>query len=449
MRIDQRTYWVMPLFLLGQGVWLMIFPHTVLGTRFFGIMWGATAALAFYLFMFQLFRRRDIPALASGLLLTSFIFIDNAAFSRPEMMCLAFGLWGLASYLSLRNGSLPLAFLVSNACIAASVMSHPNGILHFLALWLCIFWFDRKRTGITSLGAAALPYLIFGALWGVYIIQDKEAFTVQFGMNGASGGNGRFPTNWNPLSILLSELTLRYFVVFGLATRGMALIKLYTGAAYLGALVFCVSNRKLRNQLGVRLLLALFLCYFVAMSIFNQKLSYYIVHILPVYIALLATTILFLWDGWVRARAWIAAAVIMLVVVEVSGIVVRGATRSYIVPQRQAVAFVRSVSGPNDLIYGTAALLYEMNFDTRLVDDPFLGLYSGRHPDVIVVEDLYKPLYDGWASTRPEVMFRIRHILSGYKLVKSIAEYDIYTAKVVPENEKQKGAPSGYGALLE
>ena len=67
-----------------------------------------------------------------------------------------------------------------------------------------------------------------------------------------------------------------------------------------------------------------------------------------------------------------------------------------------------------------------MNFDTRLIDDPRLGSTSGKHPDVIVLEDLYKPLYESWSVVRPQEMDAIRKRLAEYRLVKSIAEYDIY-----------------------
>ena len=99
-RIDQRTYWVMPLFLLGQALWSLY--------SFLSRLFPAATPL------------RTVPALAAGLLACSFHFIDNAAFARPDLACAALGLAALSSYVHLRERSLPLAMLASNTCIAAS-----------------------------------------------------------------------------------------------------------------------------------------------------------------------------------------------------------------------------------------------------------------------------------------------------------------------------------------
>lgn len=425
-RIDRHTYWVMPLFLVGQGLWYKVFPHTLAGTRAFSVMWVPLAALAFWAFLAQLFPRAAVSVLSCTLLLTSYIFIDSTAFGRPESMCLALGLCGLASFVTLRHRSLPLALLAANAFVAASGLTHPNGIFHFVALWACVFWFDGRRLNLLCMLAAACPYLVFGGFWSLYILQDKQAFLDQFAGNGANGGNGRLPTNWNPVSLVLSEIGDRYFHVFGLVTRGLSLIKLFVLFAYLGALGFCLLNRSLRSLPGVRLLLLLFLCYFGGMCVFNQKLSYYMIHILPIYIALLAVAICRLWEILPRQRHWIALAVCALVSIEISGVAIKAVTRNYIGPQREAIAYIDSHSRKDDRIFGSASLLYGMNFDPRLLDDPLLGVTSGRHPDVIVVEDLYKPLYDGWSLSRPQLMKMVRQRLSEYRLAASIAEYDIY-----------------------
>ena len=140
----------------------------------------------------------------------------------------------------------------------------------------------------------------------------------------------------------------------------------------------------------------------------------------------MSVTIQYFWSNLPALRSWIVAALILFVTIEISGIMIRGLTRSYIVPQRQVVAYIRAHSKPGDSIYGTAALLYEMDFDRRLRDDAFLGTQTGRHPDLIIIEDLYRPLYEGWTISRPEAMVEIRKRLSEYKLAKRIAEYEIY-----------------------
>ena len=49
--IGQRTYWVMPLYLLGQAGWYLIAPGTLFWTRVFTIIWIPVALYAFSRFL--------------------------------------------------------------------------------------------------------------------------------------------------------------------------------------------------------------------------------------------------------------------------------------------------------------------------------------------------------------------------------------------------------------
>lgn len=426
-RIEQKTYWVMPLFLAGQGLWYKVFPHTLLGTRAFSLFWALVALLGFGALMKGLFPGTAMSRLACILLAGSFIFMDNAGFARPDMMCAALGICGLGAYVSLRERSLPLAMLAANAFIAASGLSHPNGVFHLLALGVLVLWLDHSRIRLPELAAAAIPYLLFAGLWSIYILQDKQAFIDQMTMNGANGSNSRWTPTWNPFLILKNEIEGRYVQAFGLATGGLSLIKLFALGAYISAIVLCVSSAKLRQMSSVQLLLVLLAVYFIAMAIFNQKLTYYLIHILPIYVALLAVAICWLWERWPRYRKLLVAGVVGLTILETSGIVAKAATRSYIAKQQEMLSFVRSQSRPGDLIVGTAALVYEMDFDPRLSDDPYLGVRSGRVPDVIILDSLlYAPLYAGWEIERPADMKLIHQRLSEYRKVRQIGDYEIY-----------------------
>lgn len=425
-RIAEHTYWVFPLYLAGQGIWYKVFPHTVLGTRAFSIAWTPVALWGLWALLRKLFPGTSVGELACILLATSFVFMDNAGFGRPDVMCMALGLLGLGLYAELRERSLPLAMMAANACIAVSGLSHPNGVYHLLALVALVFWWDRRRLGVVPVLAAVLPYVVFAGLWSIYILQDKQAFIDQMAFNGANGGNSRLPASWNPVWIIWTEIRDRYLYVFGLMTRGLSLIKVFALVAYVGAVIACAMSATLRKMPGVQALLLLLAVYFAGMCVFNQKLSYYLVHIVPVYAALLAVAVCWLWEIWPGRRLLVAAGVAGLIVVEMSGIGVKAMTRSYIPAQREMVGYVRSQARPGDLIVGTAALVYELDFDTRLCDDPYLGTRSGRVPDIIILESLYRPMYTAWEKERPEDWARISKRLSEYRRVRQIGEYEIY-----------------------
>ncbi len=423
-RIEQRTYWVMPLYLLGQALWYRFLPSDVFSTRAFTIVWAPAALFAFYVFLARLLPGSRAPALATCLLALSYIFIDNAGFARPDLMCCALGLSGLAGYVALRERHLKGALFLSNAFIAASGLTHPNGLFHAAGLLVVILWFDRRRLGVGAMAMGCLPYALFGLGWGWYIAQDYHAFVDQVGANGA--GNERWTATLNPALILWNEIHGRYLVAFGFVTRGWALAKALTLCAYVAAAAGCAAIPGLRRQPAVRLLLALLATYFMAMSVFNQKLNYYLIHIVPFYLALLAVWVSWLWTAHPGYRRVVVAGVLLLVGVEVGGIFLRAYKRSYMATQRPAMAFLLAHTGPRDRIVGTAALIYELHFDPRLRDDPYLGLRSGREPDAIVIEPLYREFYQGWETRRPDALKQTNARLSLYKLAYRNDVYEVY-----------------------
>jgi hypothetical protein len=422
-RIDQHTYWVMPLFLAGQALWYLIFPASIFWTRAFSMAWEPVAAWGLYQIVRRLDPGRSTATIAACLFVLSYIFIDNASFGRPDLMCCALGLCGIAAYLSLRERSVETALMASNSLVAAAGMTHPNGIFYFFGLLLVVVWCDRKSLRLLSVLAAALPYMVLGLLWGIYIAQDPAAFLDQMRTNGSIG---RWPNTWNPLEIIALELGDRYAHAFGLVTRGAALLKSVTLAIWIAGVTTCLTVGELRRRKGTRLLLALLAAFFAMMCIFNQKLTYYLVHILPWYMALLAIAIEWYWFRFPAWRTALTVVVAGLIALETGGILLRARTRSYIEKERTMVAWVRSHARPSDRIVGSASLLYGLGFDARLKDDPYLGLRSGRKPDMVIIEPLFRDLYDAWDRVAPDDMHAIRNRLAEYKPAWNNGTYEIY-----------------------
>jgi hypothetical protein len=186
---------------------------------------------------------------------------------------------------------------------------------------------------------------------------------------------------------------------------------------YLVAVAGALFQPGFRRQPSTRLVLLLAVVYFVALSTFNQKLTYYLIHILPWYIALTALYTAWLWTRFPASRPALALATIALVSVETGGILLKAHSRSPIIAQEQAaIEFVRTHAQPRDRIVATAALIYGFGFDTRLRDDPRLGTTSGRRPDVVIIEPLYRSLYDSWKVVRATEMRLISERLADYRL---------------------------------
>jgi len=427
-RIHERTYWVTPAYLLVQAAWYKLVPPTVFGTRALSLIFALLALVSLYHFLEQLFPREGISALATLILGTSFVFLDNAGFARPDVMSMALGLAALAAYVTLRRRPrLTWALMSAHALVALSGLAHPNGIIHWAVLVLVILWLDRARLGWRDLLAAAAPYIVFGALWGLYILEDPQAFVEQMRANGADGSNSRSPKTWNPLQVVLYELRERYAVAFGLVTGGLSRLKLYALAIYFAALALCLVVEDLRRRPMVRLALAAWSVTFAIMCLFNQKLSVYLVHIVPWYAVLAGVAGVWLWNRASGRTRWLlAGALAGLLALEIGGIALKARTRSYIANQRQAITYVQSIARPHDRIFGTAALLYELNFDPRLLDDPLLGIRSGRMPDLIIIDKLLYQQFFDTLRERPQEYRQVMDRLASFIKLCQLGDYTIY-----------------------
>jgi len=82
---------------------------------------------------------------------------------------------------------------------------------------------------------------------------------------------------------------------------------------------------------------------------------------------------------------------------------------------------------PSTLIMGSAEMGFALGFDEHLIDDSYLGYYSGKRPDFIVVDEIYATSFRGSQVERPAIYDHINRLLAEqYKLVYDQALYRIY-----------------------
>jgi hypothetical protein len=233
--------------------------------------------------------------------------------------------------------------------------------------------------------------------------------------------------NWNPLIVIWNEVRERYLIVFGVTSpvalsrfKAIFLISIVTATAA------AATVRGLRARRPVRLLLYLWAAYFAILCVFNQKLAEYLVHIAPWYAALFAVWILWLWD---RGRGWRifgAGWVTVMLLLQPAGILVKSAMRSFHAEMDPAVGFLKEHTADATLVFGSASLLYSLDYDPRLRDDPYLGVRSGRRAGAVVIEETYELLYSAWKTERPEDYEKIMAALGTYEKAYDHGGYRIY-----------------------
>jgi 4-amino-4-deoxy-L-arabinose transferase-like glycosyltransferase len=435
--INQYTYWVLPLHLLTQAGWYKLFGFSLLSLRMLSAFCGLVTLAAVFVIVRRLADDYRAALFTSTLLAVDYSFVMGAAFGRMDMMCAALGFTALAAYLSLREKHFAWAVIVSHTLVAASGLTHFNGILHFAGLIFLTLYFDRRRIEWRTVALAAVPYVVGAMGWGLYILQDPAVFAAQFKANATTGG--RLQGLSAPWLGFIHEFTERYRLAFGLGEQSpghssVARLKALILVAYVVGVIGAFCTRRFRRHRGLRALLAMTAIYFVIMAVLDgQKLAWYLVHILPLYAALLALWLSEAWHVRRLSRWAIAGAVAALLLLQVGGVAQRIRTREYQTTYALAADFLKHQLRPSTLIMGSAEMGFALGFNEHLIDDSYLGYYSGKRPDFIVVDEIYATSFRGSAVERPAVYDHINRLLTEqYRLVYDQGLYRIYAVADKP-----------------
>jgi hypothetical protein len=92
---------------------------------------------------------------------------------------------------------------------------------------------------------------------------------------------------------------------------------------------------------------------------------------------------------------------------------------------------LRSNSGQNTLIMGSAALDFELGFNGNVLDDPRLGYHSGKTPGFIVVGSVdYAEFFRDYEKDEPSAYkFIVNRLANEYRLVYDYAGNRIYARR--------------------
>jgi 4-amino-4-deoxy-L-arabinose transferase-like glycosyltransferase len=392
--LDRHTYWVMPLHLVTQAGWYKIFGFSLFSMRALSAMFGVLALFAWYVVVRSLSGERKVALLAFVLLAFDYIFVMAASFGRGDMMSMSLGAMGFAAYLYLRERHFARAVVAGQTLIAACGLTHPNGgVAFFAGLLFLTLYFDRARLRWRHLGLAAIPYAVGAIGWGAYILQSPADFAAQFTANASTGG--RMSGLTSPLAAIRNEITLRYLTAFGLGghspgTSGPVWVKSFVLLAYVVALAGCLGVRSIRGHKGYRALLILTGIFFVVLTFFDgQKLSFYLVHIVPLYTALLAAFIYWCYSTRFVPAWMLALAVCGLLAIQTGGILYRVKADAYHKSYMAAVKFLQANSNDDTRVMGSAVLGFEFGYE-RVLDDVRFGFRTGKRPDYLVVNDVYE-----------------------------------------------------------
>lgn len=430
-RIDQRTYWVMPLFLLNVSASFKTFGMSLFTMRLVSVFWGIVLLIAWYYIVLKLSDNQKVALLGLFLLAGNYTILDTASLGRMDIMSASLGFSGLAVYLSWRESNLFRAVFLSHCFVAASGLTHPNGIFAFFGLIFITVYLDFRRIELKHLALALLPYLIGGAAFGLWIMQDFTAFREQFVDNALM--SGRMKSAASPLSGIIREFTEKYPHAYGLGSTssghsGPIYLKSLILIGYIAGIAGVAFTKSLRRNRNYFMLLVLTAIYFFVMALLDgQKQTPYLVHIVPFYCALLAIWLEWVWTRRSVPRPLLIFAVTALMILQVGGLILRIRQNTYAKVYQPAIKFLRENSNDKEMIMGSATLGFELMFPDNLLGDPKFGMVTGKRPRILVFDDESR---NSWLESKefyPEYYAYLPRMLDEeYDIVYENAAFQIY-----------------------
>lgn len=430
-RIEQRTYWVMPLFLLNTSASFKVFGFSLFSQRMVSIFWGLILISAFYFIVLKLSGNKTNALLSMAFVGLNYVLITNASLGRGDTMCAALGFAALAVYLLLRERNLLLAVLFSQTLVTLSGLTHPNGILAFFGLLFLIFYFDFRSLGWRHIAVAIFPYLFFGSIFGLWVLQDTQAFKDQFIDNALM--SGRMEGFSSPLHGLIKEFTIRYPRAFGLLGNsaghsGPIYLKSIMLLGYIIGILGVLFTKRLRQNRNIRALLILTAIYFVTISVLDgQKLAVYLIHTIPLYCALLSIWVYHLWENRSLPAPLLILGVSGFLLLQLGGVALREKQNTFGNYYLPAVEYLNQNATADDTIMGSAELRFALKTPAKHLADGRFAYYTGKRPTYIV----YDPgVEDSWKESKnhfPEFYDYFPKLLNEeYRIVYENKAFKIY-----------------------
>jgi hypothetical protein len=239
-----------------------------------------------------------------------------------------------------------------------------------------------------------------------------------------------------PLAGLRREITERYLIGFGLGPHsvgnsGPIRLKALILLAYVVALVGFVLVKDIRKKKGYQALLILAALYFVVLTIWDgQKLTWYLIHVIPIYTGILAVWVVWCWDTVFVPRWLLAGAMFVFLAIQLGGVLQRIRLDAYHRNFAPAADFLKRNAHGDQVIMASAEIGFGLgNFD-HLVDDSRLGFHSGKKPDFIVMEEVYRTELESYKSRHLDIYQFIQSRLTNeYQKVYDHELYEIYARR--------------------
>ena len=389
--LERHSYWIVPVYPILLAGWFRVVGVGLWEQRLLSVLFGGLAVWAWYRIALALSGSIRIALGAAALVALDHTLL-SAANGRPDLMGHAWGVIGIAAYLSYRETSLRWACCLGYLGAALAGMSHPlPGVLAFANISLLVVLLDRRRFDLRALAAAIAPFAVGVVALALYVHPNWQEAYHQFRWNATwtnpEGGPGRLiggqhllSTWWRVAGFVVAEFTP--------PPDGSAAgwIKLLVPLTYAVAVVLSLAVPAVRSTPALRILLALGLadCILLPVIAAYHKWQYYM-HILilfPLIVVLVLAALS-------RARSYFLLASFAVLI---GGVVLVQAARivhslkqdSLGTRYEPSAARLRQPPFDKGTFWGKAYWAYAVGLD-RLTEDNAFGYFSHKRKDFLLL----------------------------------------------------------------
>ncbi len=386
--LDKYAYWTPPLYLVTLAGWFKLFGFSLVVMRLLSILWGLVLLVSWYSIVKSLTEDRRAALAGMALLAADYSVLIGCTNGRPDAMTAALGSGALAVYLRLRERSFSRAVLAGSSLLAASVLTHPLGLISVAAAGAVALVLDFRRVRPVHALLAAAPFAVGALAWGLYILQAPSVFLSQFYGNVGHRVRGMA----SPFQSVLTEIRQRYlayyFTLDGLA--GAARLKGLVLIGYFGSLLWMAAIPPARRARGAILLSLAAVVSVLGLAVLDKmKYPHYFVYVFPPLAAVTAICFRWFWTATRVPRWLLATAAAGLAGIQLGGTATRIVADSNSNIYKPVIDFVKERATPDSLVMGPAELAFALPPEIRLIDDVSLGFYSGKQADLIVCDEFY------------------------------------------------------------
>lgn len=212
MGVDEKTYFMPPLYPVSLALWYKIAPSTLLSARVFSNIIALFCIGAIFWLLRLFGRSAGIAGLATLALVFNIEFAFMYNWARPDILALAFSLLAVLVYSwGLNKDPDDFDKYLAGGWILATLgmLTHPiGGLIGFAAIPLHMLRarfqkFGKLRTWLILL---VIP-LIGLCLWGIYILQDWNNFYYQMFEWQAARKAGRISGVYSILQLLWKTIS--------------------------------------------------------------------------------------------------------------------------------------------------------------------------------------------------------------------------------------------------